>query len=60
MTAAPKRVELVFEVPWTHPSWVLEDEKMPESALQDAVCDAIGNGFLRCLYLVLPQNFHGL
>ncbi len=43
MTAAPKRVELVFEVPWTHPSWVLEDEKMPESALQDAVCDALAS-----------------
>ncbi len=36
MSVATKRVELAFEVPWTHPSWVLEDvEVTPESAAQD-------------------------
>ncbi len=43
MTAAPKRVEIVFEVPWSHPSWVLSDKKTPESALQDAVCDVLAS-----------------
>mgnify|MGYP000443927492 CR=1 FL=1 len=35
MTQARKRVELTFEVPYSHPSWVLEDEKVPISAAQD-------------------------
>jgi hypothetical protein len=35
MTQARKRVELTFEVPYTHPSWVLEDAKVPISAVQD-------------------------
>jgi Uma2 family endonuclease len=35
MTLTPRRVELAFEVPWTHPSWELEDEQTPESAVQD-------------------------
>ena len=35
MTQARKRVELTFEVPYTHPSWVLEDTKVPISAVQD-------------------------
>ena len=36
MGDAARRVELVFEVPWTHPSWVLEDDEvMPEPAAQD-------------------------
>lgn len=35
MTHARKRVELTFEVPFTHPDWVLEDEQVPISAVQD-------------------------
>ncbi|MFO0609598.1 MAG: Uma2 family endonuclease [Polyangiales bacterium] len=35
MTQARKRVELTFEVPYSHPSWVLEDEQVPISAAQD-------------------------
>ncbi|MFO0606656.1 MAG: Uma2 family endonuclease [Polyangiales bacterium] len=35
MTQARKRVELTFEVPYSHPSWVLEDEQVPISAVQD-------------------------
>ena len=35
MSSAPPRVAIRFEVPWTHPSWVLEDETVPESSVQD-------------------------
>jgi Uma2 family endonuclease len=36
MGDAAQRVELVFEVPRTHPAWVLEDDEvMPEPAAQD-------------------------
>ena len=35
MTVAERRVVLTFEVPWTHPDWVLEDTQMPVSAVQD-------------------------
>lgn len=42
MSVAMKRVELAFEVPWTHPSWVLEDDEvMPESAMQDEAAQTI-------------------
>ncbi len=43
MNAAPKPVELVFEVPWTHPAWVLEDEPVSESAVQDGASDAMAS-----------------
>jgi Uma2 family endonuclease len=35
MSVAARRVSLRYEVPWTHPSWVLEDEQVPESGPQD-------------------------
>jgi hypothetical protein len=35
MSAASKQVELVIQVPWSHPSWALVDgENMPDSAAQ--------------------------
>ncbi|MFO0607801.1 MAG: Uma2 family endonuclease [Polyangiales bacterium] len=41
MTQARKRVELTFEVPYTHPSWVLEDEKVSESAAHDGAARVV-------------------
>jgi len=35
MTIAQRLVPLTFEVPWTHPDLVLEDDKVPASAAQD-------------------------
>jgi Uma2 family endonuclease len=35
MTVAARRVVLTFDVPWSHPDWVLEDDKVPASAAQD-------------------------
>ena len=35
MSSAPPHVAIRFEVPWTHPSWVLKDETVPESSVQD-------------------------
>ena len=35
MSAVPPRVAIRYEVPWTHPSWVLEDATVPESGAQD-------------------------
>ncbi len=43
MTAAERRVELVFEVPWSHPAWVLEDEQVPISAAQDDASTVIAS-----------------
>jgi len=35
MTVAARRVVLTFDVPWSHPDWELEDDKVPSSAAQD-------------------------
>jgi hypothetical protein len=35
MSSAPPHVAICFEVPWSHPSWVLGDETVPESGPQD-------------------------
>lgn len=45
---ATNRVELTFEVPFTHPSWVIEDDvTMPEPATQDE-CTRVLVSVLRC------------
>jgi len=41
MSSAPPHVAIRFEVPWTHPSWVLGDETVPESGVQDCVSRAM-------------------
>ena len=38
MASAAQRVEVLYEIPTTDPSWILlDDEKMPESVQQNEV-----------------------
>jgi len=41
MSSAPPHVAICFDVPWTHPSWALGDETVPESSVQNRASRAM-------------------
>ena len=41
MSSAPPHVAICFDVPWSHPSWVLGDQTVPESSVQDRASRAM-------------------